>query len=139
MLGEIAVEKSRAKTNWLHILVYLLLTGGSIGMTVFFVEEMNWDTAFALAIFFGVIGGVAFSFFMNGDGRGWRFIAALEWVGALISMTVYVIETGWVHPALAIATLFFLSAGVLLYVIDRRNSADARALDPPVHWEKAGE
>ncbi len=132
------MEKPRPKINWTMILVYLLLLGGLIGMTVYLAEEIL-HVALALTILFTLLGGIAYWFFLRGEGRAWRFVTALAWPGAVIALTVFLIEEQGVHPALAVSMLFFVSAGILVYVLDRQQDADARALNARVRWEKLGQ
>lgn len=124
------MEKPLAKINWLLILVYLLLAGGVTALTVYLTVEALLDVALAIALLFAVLGVIAYAFFEHDEGRGWRFVAALNWLGALLSMTVYITVAGWLHPALAAAIYAFLAAGVILYVGFLRNNAKGRELSP---------
>jgi hypothetical protein len=127
---EFAVEKPLARINWLSMLVFLLLAGGLSALTVYLTVEAFLDVALAIALLFAVLGGIAYAFFEHDEGRGWRVVAALNWLGALASMTVYVTVAGWLHPALAAAIYAFLAAGLVLYVRFRRNNAKGKELSP---------
>jgi hypothetical protein len=132
------MERPRPKINWTMVLVFLLLLGGLIGITVYLAEVILHVTL-ALTLLFLLTGGIAYWFFLRGEGRAWRFVAALIWPGAVIALTVFLIEEQGLHPALAISMLFFVSAGILVYVLNQKQDADARALNARVRWEKLGQ
>lgn len=120
------MEKQPMKINWVLILVYLLLLGGLVALTVFLTSAMNLHVALGLAALFTVLGAIALAFFARGEGRGWRWVGTGAWLGALIALAVYAVVIGWLPPAVAIATLCFLAAGTLVYVFTRRQNVAAR-------------
>jgi len=124
------LEKPQARINWLSILIYVLLAGGLSALTVYLILEVFLEVALAIALLLGVLGAIAYAFFEYDEGRGWRIVAALNWLGALASMTVYVVLAGWLHPTLAVAFYAFLAAGVILYVRFLGNNAKGKALSP---------
>lgn len=124
------MEKPLTRINWLSILIYLLLAGGLSALTVYLTVEAFLDVALAIALLFAVLGVIAYAFFEYDEGRGWRFVAALNWLGALLSMTVYVTVSGWLHPALAAAIYAFLAAGAILYVRFLGKNAKDKELSP---------
>jgi ABC-type Mn2+/Zn2+ transport system permease subunit len=131
-------RKPRKKFNWLLVLIYLLLAGGLIGVTVFLTEEIYVDVALALSLLFGILGGIAYSFYLNKEGVVWLVLTILEWIGSLIGLTVYVVEENILDVSLAIAMLFFVAAGLLIYTVYRRGDADGRSLAEGIRWRKLG-
>lgn len=124
------VEKPLARINWLSILTYLLLAGGLSALTVYLILEMFLDVTLAIALLLGVLGGIAYAFFEYDEGRGWRFVAALNWLGAIATLSVYLVIAGWLHPTLAVAIYAFLAAGAILYVRFLGDRAKGRELSP---------
>lgn len=124
------------RINWLLLLFYLLVVGGLSSLTVFLTSVL--DTALALTLLFGALGGIAYAFSLWDGGWGWRAITALTWPGALISLIIYLTVMDWLHPALAIAILLFLLAGGLMYFLARRQNRAVRAPAAQVRWEKLG-
>jgi len=131
-------QKPRKKFNWVLVLIYVLLLGGLIGLTVFLIEEIYVDVALAISLLFGLLGGIAYSFHLNKEGIVWLILTILEWIGALIGLTVYVIEENILDVSLAIAMLFFIAAGLLIYTVYRRGDADGRSLAEGIRWRKLG-
>ena len=131
-------NKPRKRIGWALILVYILLLGGLIAMTVFLTEDIDLAVELALLLLFGLSGGVAYSFYLNGDGRGWQILSILEWIAALIAGTVYVVNYNLLTESLAIAILFFMAAGLVLYTTYRRGDADARTLNRGIRWRQLG-
>lgn len=133
------MERKPRRVNWLLLLVYLLLIGGMVALIVFLTSAGLLATALAIALLFASLGGIAYAFFLRGEGWGWGAITVINWVSALIAFTVYVTETGLIPTELALAALFFLAAGILLYLpLRRRRSVKARALNGGVQWEPLG-
>ncbi len=131
------------KINWPLILVYLLMTGGFIALTVFLAEDLWMPVALAITALFGMMGLTSFVFQHTEGGRGWRYVTWLNWVAALIALTVFLVEDLYLPVSLALATLFFLSAGLLFYVVYRRKDADARPLknrnNRRIKWRQLGD
>jgi hypothetical protein len=132
------MRKLLQSINWWLVLVYTLLIGGTSALTVFLAVETSMHVALAITFLFTALGGLAYAFLLSDGGKGWRILMVLNWLAAMITLMVYVMIMDWLHPALAIALLLFLSAGVLLYVMNQRKSADGRLLKARVEWEKLG-
>ena len=132
------MEQKQGKFNWLLLVVFLLIAGGLVGLTVFAATELSLHVALALSALFAALGGVAYTFFLTDGGRGWRWLAGLDWFGAILIALIYVTVEGWLHPALTVASILFAAAGMLYYLINRSKDADARALNNRVKWEKLG-
>lgn len=131
-------QKPRGRSPWPLILVYLLVMGGLIALTVFLTDDLNLAVELGLLLLFGLLGGVAYSFFLNGEGRGWQILSVLEWIAALIAGTVYMVEYDLLTESLAIAILFFMAAGLVLYTTYRRGDADGRNLNRGIRWRQLG-
>lgn len=116
------MEKQSAQINWMLVAVYLLVLGGLISLTVFLTSAMKLHVTLGLAALLIVLGAVATAFFARGVGRGWRWVATAAWTGALIALAVYAAAIGWLPPAIVIAGLCFLAAGILIYVFTRRQN-----------------
>lgn len=119
--------------NLLLLLVYLLLMGGLISLTVFITTVI--PVALTLALLFAVLGGLSYAFFIWDRGRFWQFLAYLLWIGAVITFFVYLAVEDVVHPALSIATLLFLGAGGLIYLIYYLRGRSQEVNDLLVEWE----
>ncbi len=138
----LAMAKRQATFNWGLIPIYLLLAGGLIAMTVYLSEDVRMHEALALTMLFISLGGLAYGFsFLRGGGWGWRIPAAIGWISALISLVVFVTDTGLVPVAMALSVLFFLAAGVLFYLFYWRRNEESLPLKgrPNVEWENLGE
>ena len=102
-------------SNLLLILVYLLLLGGLITLTVFVTEVIH--TALALAMLFAALGTLAYVFYLWSSRRFWLYASYVMWPTAMITFFIYTAVADLVHPALAIGMLLFLSAGGLIYLL----------------------
>ncbi len=127
-----------SRVNWGLVLAYLLFVGGLSPLTIFFTSEGILDTALALTILFGALGGIAYIFSLWDRGRGWRYLALFGWAAALIPLMIYLIEMRWLPTALALAILFLALAGGLLYWLYWRRNRSPRTIEVPVRWEKLG-
>ena len=107
-------------------------------MTVFLTEDIDMAVELALLVLFGLLGAVAYSFYLNGEGLGWQVLSILEWIAALIAGTVYVVDYDLLTAPLAIAILFFMAAGLVLYTTYRQGDADARTLNRGIRWRQLG-
>lgn len=137
-----AMTRQRGNFNWGLIPIYLLVTGGLIAITVYLCDDLRVHEALALTMLFIMMGGLAygFSFAPRGGGWGWRIPAAIGWVLALISLVVFVTDSGMVPVALALAVLFFLAAGGLYYLFFWRKIGTHPMGDRPnVEWENLGD
>jgi hypothetical protein len=135
----LAMAKRQTKFNWGFIPIYLLMAGGLIAMTVYLTDDVHMDVALALTMLFILMGGLAYGFsFLHGGGWGWRIPAAIGWISALISLVVFVTDSGLVPVPLALAVLFFLAAGGLAYLFFWRTSEPLEG-HPAVEWENLGE
>jgi hypothetical protein len=104
--------------------VYLLLLGGLAALTVFLAPIIN--TALALALLFGLLGGLAYAFWLWSGRAGWRWLSYGAWVAAGIAFTIFIPLSGWLPPALGIAVLLFiLAAGLITLLALLRRHADA--------------
>jgi hypothetical protein len=120
------MDKQPSTINWGLIGIYILVLGGLVALTVFVTLAVKLHVALGVAALFTVSGGIALAFFARGEGRAWRFVGTAAWLGALISLAVYAVVIGWLPPAIAIAALCFLAAGILTYVFTRRQNITAR-------------
>ncbi len=134
-----SMDRPRSTVNWLLILVYLLVGSGLATLTVFLTSEHLLETSLALASLFAMLGGIAFTFGLTDGGRGWRVISGGAWLAALIPLVIYLITSGWLHPALAIAILLFLASGAVLYFVARSRMPELHSLESSVDWERLGD
>lgn len=101
--------------NLLLVVVYLLLMGGLITLTVFITSVIH--VALALALLFAVLGGLSYTFYLWKGYRFWRYLTYLLWPISVLVFFIYLAVADIVHPALAIATLLFLAAGGVIYLV----------------------
>jgi hypothetical protein len=108
------------KINWRLLVLYLLLVGGLAPLTVFLTSEGLLDTALALTLLFAALGGIAYAFALLDRGWGWRLLTVTGGLAAALSLFIYLMVSGWLHPALGVAALFFLAAGGVTVLYGRR-------------------
>lgn len=114
----------------LLILVYLLLMGGLIALTVFASSAI--DPSLALALLFAVLAGMAYLFFLWSNQKIWLYASYLLWPASVITFFIHLPVAGLVHPALSLAMLFFLMGGGVIYLayfIRRRSKSVDQVLD----------
>jgi hypothetical protein len=111
------MERSTGWFRWLSILVFLLFAGGFSALTVYLTTSGILQVGLALAVMFAILASIAQALHMRGEGKLWRYIAALLWFGAFVSLAVYVLITGWVPLPLGLAVLILVVAGGALYLL----------------------
>jgi hypothetical protein len=111
----------------LLIAVYFLLMMGTIGITVYLTEETPIHEALASGFFFAMMGSIAWVFHVMHEGRAWKWVGIAQWSIAALTLFIFIMEEGFVHPGLGISALFFLAAGVLMFFGYRRKNAQAQA------------
>src|SRR5690606_32325935 len=119
-LRRISVQRPANQINWVSVLAYLFIGGGLTALSLFLAVEYILRTGLAAAFLFMTLGGAAYLFYLREGGRGWRWLAALWWVGALATLFLHMMVEGWLHPALGMAVGCFLAAAVVLGVAGRR-------------------
>jgi hypothetical protein len=120
----------------LLILVYLLLLGGLITLTVFATSVIH--TALALVLLFAALGGIAYALFIWSGKRIWRYLAYFMWPAAVLTFLIYLATAELLHPALAIMTMLLLSAGGIIYLIYYLQGRAEKIDDVIVEWETLG-
>lgn len=132
-------ERPRRRIGWLLIGVYLLLMSGVASLSVFFGVGLGWNPALALLFVFGVGAAIAYAFYAQKEGWGWRVVAMLNGLAVMILLTVLLAIEGWMHPALVGAFYSFLGAAALLYFHYRRKEAAAQPrLQARNQWDPLG-
>ncbi len=111
------METSTGRFRWLSILVFLLFAGGFSALTVYLTTSNLLHVGLALAVMFGILASIAQALHMRGEGRLWRYVGALLWLGALISLAVYVLISGWVPLPLGLAVMILIVAGGAFYLL----------------------
>lgn len=131
-------RRSSLWLNLLLILVYLLLLGGLVSLTVFASSVL--PVALALALLFAVLGAIANAIYLWDGGAYWPFLTYLFWPASIITFFIYLAVEDLAHPSVVIATLMFLFAGGCIYLVyylrNCSESADRalsqwEALNPP--------
>jgi hypothetical protein len=107
--------------------------GGLISLTVFITSVI--PVALTLALLFAVLGGLSYAFFIWDTGRFWQYLAYLLWIGAVITFFVYLAVEDVVHPSLSVASLLFLGAGGVIYLIYYVRGRSREVDDLLVQWE----
>jgi peptidoglycan/LPS O-acetylase OafA/YrhL len=132
-------ERPRRRIGWLLIGVYLLLMSGAASLSVFFGVGLGWNPALALLFVFGIGAAIAYAFYAQKEGWGWRLVALLNGAAVVVLLTILLAIEGWMHPALVGAFYSFLGAAALLYAHYRRKEAATRPqLQARNHWEPLG-
>ena len=119
--------------NLLLVVVYLLLMGGLITLTVFITSVIH--TALALALLFAMLGGLSYIFYLWKGHRLWRYLTYLLWPISILVFFIYLSVADLVHPALTIATLLFLAAGGVIYLVYYLQSRAEETGDDLADWE----
>ncbi len=101
--------------NLLLIGIYLFMLGGLITLTVFATEIL--PQALATAMLFAALGALAYIFYLWSETRLWLFVSYIMWPAALLTFLISLATSGWVNPFLTNATIFFLAAGGLIYLL----------------------
>lgn len=101
--------------NALLMLVYLVMVGGLVAVTVFMAPIIH--TALALSILFALVGGLAHGFWLWSEQKAWRWISYLMWPSSVLTFFIFTAVVELLHPTLAIAVLLFLGAGGLVYLL----------------------
>ena len=111
-------QRSHRYRLWLNLvlmLVYLLLLGGLIALTVFVTSVIH--VALALALLFAALGGVAYAIYLWDGTKIWRYLSYLFWPASIFTFFIYLAVAELAHPAVVIATLLFLFAGGGIYLV----------------------
>lgn len=137
MNNEEVTRSGRRGLNWMLLLIYLLMSGGLSALTVYVTSEGILHTALALGLLFIGLGGITASFTRLSNGLGWRILTGLTWTGGVLTLLIYLTIAGWLHPALLIASLLFVVAGVLFYIVTHRQPLSYQE-PTPVEWEPLG-
>ncbi len=101
--------------NGLLVLLYLLLLGGFVAITVFVAPVIN--VALALALLLALLGALAHAFWLWSSAGAWRWIAYVTWPAAALTFLIFIPVSGLLPPALGIAIMLLLLAGGLSYVL----------------------
>jgi hypothetical protein len=103
--------------NLILLVVYLILLGGMVAITIFLTSSQLVDTALALALLFSAIGGLAYAFSVWSGLKMWRWITYGMWPASILTFLIFTSVTRVLPPAIAISLILFLSAGGLIYLI----------------------
>jgi hypothetical protein len=122
----------------LMLLVYLMLLGGLVTITVFFTAGGIMHTALALAILFTLLGGLAFAFSLWGRKKVWRRAAYLLWPSSALTFLIYVAVAELLPTTLAIGLILFLVAGGMIYLLYFLRGRAESLKDQINAWETAG-
>ncbi len=114
-------------SNALMVTLYLLLLGGLAAITVFVAPIIH--VALALALLFAALGGLAHAFWLWNGWLPWRVVSYIAWPAAAIAFVIFIPTSGVLPPALGLATMFFVLAGGLAYVVylARRRAEELRS------------
>ena len=123
-------------TNLVLIIVYLLLLGGLVTITVFITPV--FDTSLALALLFAALGGLAYSFSVWSGVKAWQYIGYLMWPASMLTLFIYMAVASIVNTALVIAMLLFLGAGGLIYLVYFLRGRSEKVDNVIVEWETLG-
>jgi hypothetical protein len=124
--------------NWRPVLVYLAMAVGLSALIVGPAVGLGISPPLAQIVLFGLLGGLAYGFGVRTAVGGWKWLAALWWIGAGALFTVYLIVAGIVSPAFGIVLLFGGEAAMLMAFAVRRPAESAKPLSDGavVGWRK---
>jgi len=111
-------QQSRRYTMTINLLVgavYLALLGGLSAITVFVAPIIH--TALAMALLFGLLGGLAHAFWLWTGQVPWRWVTYVAWPAAVVSLAIFIPVSGVLPTALGVAIMLFLAAGGLIYLV----------------------
>jgi len=139
-----AQRKLRAKSkrfkllnNLLLVGVYLFMLGGLITLTVFATEIL--PQSLSLAMLFAALGALGYIFFLWSGVKFWLIGSYLLSAAAVLTFLISLAVTGLVNPILTNSMIFFLAAGVLIYVLyyfsNRAEKIDAQLGE----WESSSQ
>jgi hypothetical protein len=122
--------------NWRPVLAYLALAGGLSALIVGPAVGLNIAPPLAQIVLFGLLGVLAYGFGVRTAVRGWKWLAALWWIGAGTMFMIYLIVAGIVSPGFGIVLLFAGEAAMLMAFAVRRPAAKALNEGAVVEWRK---
>lgn len=97
------------------ILLYLVLLGGLVTLTVFLAPVIN--TALVLTLLFAALGGLAYAFSTWSGQAPWRWLAYFLFAATTLAFLVFIPVSGLLPPALGIGVMLFLVATGLIYAL----------------------
>ncbi len=111
----------------LLVVLYLLLLGGLVTITIFVAPVI--DTTLALTLLFAALGGLAHAFWLWSGQALWRWATYVLWPATVITFLVFIPVSGLLPTALGIGVMLFLLAGGLVYALSflRRHREEARS------------
>lgn len=115
--GQLARQSRRLELVMTGILVllYLVLLGGLVAVTVFVAPVLN--AALALTLLFAALGGLAYGFSAWSGQTPWRWLAYFLFVATAIAFLVFIPVSGLLPPALGIGIMLLLLAAGLVYAL----------------------
>jgi hypothetical protein len=123
-------------THILLVIIYLLFVGGLISLTVAFASPEY--PANGLTLLFAALGGVAYALYYWSRAKFWRYLSYLFWPATFLTFFIgliyYVAAEEIVHPGLAIALMFLLCAGGLVYLVYYLRKRSDRVNSVLVDW-----
>jgi hypothetical protein len=122
----------------LYILAFICLSGGVFMFSIFANMEMGMPDGQTLTLMCLGPAAIAWLFYRRLGGRGWLVTSLVGGGMALFIFTAYLAAEDVIHPALLLAMYAFTAAGVALYAVNRRRSAEKHETKAPVEWEKLG-
>jgi hypothetical protein len=127
---------SLRQINWRPVLAYLALAGGLSALIVGPAVGLNIAPPLAQIVLFGLLGALAYGFGVRTAVRGWKWLAALWWIGAGTMFMIYLIVAGIVSPGFGVVMLFAGEAAMLMAFAVRRSGAKALNEGAVVEWRK---
>ena len=131
-------QRTTPHLDWLYVLAYLCLCFGSAMLCLFADMALNLPHGLTITGLFAGPALIAWLFYRRLGGRGWLITALSSAAFAAFIFTIALAAEHIIHPALLFALYAFSGAGMIMYFLSRRRSADSRTLNARIEFDKLG-
>jgi threonine/homoserine efflux transporter RhtA len=131
-------QRETPRFDWLYVLAFCCLAFGSWMLSIFADTVLGLPHGLTITSLFAGPALIAWLLYRRLGGRGWLITALLGAGAATFIFTVVLAAEHILHPALLFALYAFTAAGMIMYWINRRRSADGRRLNARIEWERLG-
>ena len=119
------------RINWLMVLAYFFLTMAVTGLIIYITEyvlDLN-NPGLGIMSMFAILGGIAYAFYLMGEGRGWKWLAYVQGFMAAFCLWLWLMVEDIVHPAIGLSSMFFIMAGFVMFVSHQRKLNQANRIE----------
>ena len=118
------------RINWLMVLAYFILIGAVTPLVVYLtMSPIDLSPGIAITLLFGILGSIAYAFYLMGEGWGWKWLGYFEGFMAALTFWIWLMADDIVHPAIGISSMFFIMAGLVMYIAHRRKLSQANRIE----------